>query len=291
MPIALIGTVGVVTLLYVLLAISAVGLVDINTLAASAAPVAEAFSMIPVIGTQAGNIAAILAVVVVTGSLSSLIMSHFIEGVLTEICTPFTADGTIDVSYLRDMINWQIGCGIRAFFVNGYAGECHELTLDEKLEVLRVVYEEARGRAKIMACSFENDVRANERLIDAYEKTGMADCYCITAPPFFKFSQAALYDWSAELIDYAKRPVYLYNCVEQAVLFAPDTLARLAAEHANLRGFKDASTNVINFQQCALRIDPESFDFLGGCDGFDGIMSASLPARFCIASISIRYSA
>jgi len=74
MPIALIGTVGVVTLLYVLLSISAVGLVDINTLAAADAPVAEAFSMIPAIGTQAGNIAAILAVVVVTGSLSSLIM-------------------------------------------------------------------------------------------------------------------------------------------------------------------------------------------------------------------------
>lgn len=74
MPIALIGTVFVVTLLYVLLSVSAVGLVDIDTLAAADAPVAEAFSMIPVIGTQAGNIAAILAVVVVTGSLSSLIM-------------------------------------------------------------------------------------------------------------------------------------------------------------------------------------------------------------------------
>lgn len=74
MPIALIGTVFVVTLLYVLLSVSAVGLVDIDTLAASDAPVAEAFSMIPGIGAHAGNVAAILAVVVVTGSLSSLIM-------------------------------------------------------------------------------------------------------------------------------------------------------------------------------------------------------------------------
>jgi|GEM_PF-517504 len=215
-------------------------------------------------------------------------MNHFVEGVLTEICTPFTAGGAIDVSYLRDMINWQIGCGVRAFFVNGYAGECHELTFEEKFEVLRVVYEESRGRAKIMACSFENDVRANERLIDAYEKTGMADCYCITAPPFFKFSQAALYDWSAELIDYAKRPVYIYNCVEQAVLFAPDTLARLAFEHPNLRGFKDASTNVVNFQQCVLRIDPESFDFLGGCDGFDGIM-VLLGAVGCVSFMAVPF--
>lgn len=74
MPIALIGCVIVVTLLYTALSTAAVGLVDINTLAASDAPVAEAFSHIPGIGAQAGNIAAVLAVIVVTGSLSSLIM-------------------------------------------------------------------------------------------------------------------------------------------------------------------------------------------------------------------------
>ncbi|SER33448.1 amino acid permease [Parafannyhessea umbonata] len=74
MPIALIGTVFVVTLLYVLLSVSATGLVDIESLAASEAPIAMAFSQIPMIGEHAGTIAAILAVIVVTGSLSSLIM-------------------------------------------------------------------------------------------------------------------------------------------------------------------------------------------------------------------------
>ena len=200
-------------------------------------------------------------------------MAHFIEGVVTEICTPFHKDGSIDWEYLHDMIGWQIDCGVKAFFVNGYAGECHALTLDEKLAVVKAVAEVARPRgAKVMSCSFENSVALNNALIDAYEEQGLSDCYCITAPPFFKYSQAALYDWSAQIIDNAKRPVYIYNCVEQAVLFAPDTLAKLVADHPNLRGFKDASTNVVNFQQCVLRIDPEGFDFLGGCDGFDGIM-------------------
>nr|MCR4871688.1 dihydrodipicolinate synthase family protein [Atopobiaceae bacterium] len=216
-------------------------------------------------------------------------MGHFIEGVVTEICTPFTKDGAIDWEYLRDMIGWQIDCGVHAFFVNGYAGECHELTFDEKLEVVEAVYEVAHPRgAKIMACSFENSVELNKALISAYDEQGMSDCYCITAPPFFKFSQTALYDWSAELIDFAQRPVYIYNCVEQAVLFAPDTLAKLAEEHHNLRGFKDASTNVVNFQQCVLRIDPENFDFLGGCDGFDGIM-VLLGAVGCVSFMAVPF--
>ena len=186
------------------------------------------------------------------------------------------------------MVRWHVSCGVSAFFVNGYAGECHELTFDEKLAVLKAVYEEVHDDAKIMACSFENDIRANKSLIDAYEETGMADCYCITAPPFFKYSQAALYDWAAELIDYAKRPVYIYNCVEQSVRFAPDTVAKLVENHPNLRGFKDASTNVVNFQQCVLRIDPENFDFLGGCDGFDGIM-VLLGAVGCVSFMAVPY--
>ncbi|WP_432514666.1 amino acid permease [Kineococcus sp. SYSU DK001] len=74
MPIALIGTVVLVTLLYTGLAAAAVGLVDIGSLAGSDAPVAAAFSQIPGIGSNAGTIAAVLAVVVVVGSLSSLIM-------------------------------------------------------------------------------------------------------------------------------------------------------------------------------------------------------------------------
>lgn len=216
-------------------------------------------------------------------------MGHFIEGVVTEICTPFTRDGQIDWDYLHDMIEWQLGCGVRAFFVNGYAGECHELALDEKLAVVAAVHEVARPYgAKIMSCSFENSVQLNKRLITAYEEQGLSDCYCITAPPFFKFSQAALLDWSAELIDFVQRPVYIYNCVEQAVLFEPDTLARLASEHPSLRGFKDASTNVVNFQQCVLRIDPETFDFLGGCDGFDGIM-VLLGAVGCVSFMAVPF--
>lgn len=55
-------------------------------------------------------------------------------------------------------------------------------------------------------------------------------------------------------------------------MYAPETLGKLAREHKNLRGFKDASTDIINFQNDLLQVDPEDFDLVGGCDGFDGIM-------------------
>lgn len=74
LPIALIGTVLAVTLLYTGLSTACVGLADVSVLAASDASIAVAFENVPFIGAAAGKIAAVLAVIVVTGSLSSLIM-------------------------------------------------------------------------------------------------------------------------------------------------------------------------------------------------------------------------
>ena len=72
LPIALIGTVLLCTALYTGLTTAAIGLTDISFLAGSEAPIATAFE--GVFGSVSGRIAAVLAIVVVTGSLSSLIM-------------------------------------------------------------------------------------------------------------------------------------------------------------------------------------------------------------------------
>lgn len=215
-------------------------------------------------------------------------MAHFITGVVDEILTPFNADGSINYKQVEELIAWHMSCGIKAFFINGLGAESQALTKDEKIKLLKTIYGVTQGKAKIMACAFENTVALNKELIDAYEETGMADCYCITAPPFFRHTQKALYDYSAELIDYCKRPCYIYNCVQMGTLYAPDTLAKLANEHPNLRGFKDASVDIINFLQCVLRIDPDNFDFLGGCDALDGVMMM-LGAVGCVSFMAVPY--
>ena len=74
LPIALISTVLICTLLYTALTAAAVGLVDVSTLATSEAPIATAFEQIPGIGHYAATIASVLAVFVVTGSLCGLLL-------------------------------------------------------------------------------------------------------------------------------------------------------------------------------------------------------------------------
>ena len=215
-------------------------------------------------------------------------MGHFITGVVTEILTPFNEEGSINYQQVEELIIWQMAKGIKTFFVNGLAAESQALSNDEKIKLLKTIYGVTQGKAKIMACAFENTVRQNKELLDLYEETGLADAYFITAPPFFRHTQEALYDYAAELIDYTKRPVYIYNCAQMGTLFAPDTLCRLVNEHPNLKGFKDASVDILNFIQCTLRVDPENFDFLGGCDGLDGVMML-LGAVGCVSFMAVPF--
>lgn len=74
MPRALIISVLVVSALYILLSTVVTGLLPIDVLTKSTAPVAEAAGKIPMIGGAAGTITALMAIVVIIGSLSSCIM-------------------------------------------------------------------------------------------------------------------------------------------------------------------------------------------------------------------------
>lgn len=74
LPITMLSTAIFITLLYTFLSTITVGLLPAEQLAQSSAPVAEAAAQIPIIGERAGLLAAILAIVVIIGSVSSLIM-------------------------------------------------------------------------------------------------------------------------------------------------------------------------------------------------------------------------
>jgi 4-hydroxy-tetrahydrodipicolinate synthase len=215
-------------------------------------------------------------------------MGHYFTGVLTEIITPFNEDGSIDYMTAGELIDFQLESGITNFFVNGLGAECHELSTDEKLSLLKVVYEHTKGKAKIMACSFENDLPSNKKLLDLYAETGMCDAFCITAPPFFRHSQKALIDYCGQLIDYAKKPVYIYNCVQMGTLFAPETIATLQKEHTNFRGYKDATVNVVHWIQTSNLCEMDNFDFLGGCDGLDGVYM-TLGAVGCVSFMAVPF--
>lgn len=118
MPKALISTVIIITILYSFLAFAIVGLAPVGELAASDAPVALAASKIPLIGDKAGIITAITAVIVVIGSLSSLIMFQpRMQYAMAKDGLWFKAFAKIHPKWETPAFSIVIQCAVGIFFV------------------------------------------------------------------------------------------------------------------------------------------------------------------------------
>jgi len=208
----------------------------------------------------------------------------------TELITPFNEDGSIDYDMMAGLVDFQVDNGVTNFFVNGLGAECHCLSNDEKMKLLEIVRRQAGPDATLMACSFEGSLMQNKELLQLYMDSGLCDCYCITAPPYFRHTTEALYDWAEQLISYCDKPCYIYNSVQMGTLFDPDTLEKLWKNVPNFRGYKDATTDMIHFMQVLLRIDKESFDFLGGCDATDGL-AMLMGAVGCVSFMAVPFPA
>src|SRR4051794_3072547 len=68
-----------------------------------------------------------------------------LRGCGTALVTPFTQDGAIDETALRNLVSWQVESGIDFLIPCGTTGETPTLTHDEWLHVIDVAIEVAAG--------------------------------------------------------------------------------------------------------------------------------------------------
>ncbi|MDD3206242.1 MAG: amino acid permease [Lachnospiraceae bacterium] len=126
MPRALIISVGVVSAIYVLLAVVVTGLLPMDVLTNSGAAVADAAARIPFIGSAAGTIAAITACLVIIGVLSSQIMfSPRMEYAMAKDRLFFKSFAKVHKDWETPYVSFLAICGIAIIMV--FAGSISEL--------------------------------------------------------------------------------------------------------------------------------------------------------------------
>lgn len=175
----------------------------------------------------------------------------------------------MDLKTTGDLIDFQLEKGTPAFFVNGLGVEVYSVTFEERIQILDEVIKRCEGTdAKIMSCIYVTSVAEGKKLMDMH-KGRKFDAYCFTAPPFFEYTDEALYSFTADLLKYTDKPCYIYNCREMGTLYSPELLGQLAKDFPNLRGYKDATRNTVHLLNTMMYIEPRDpdFDFLCGCDG------------------------
>jgi 4-hydroxy-tetrahydrodipicolinate synthase len=187
-----------------------------------------------------------------------------LTGCGTALVTPFKEDQSVDEDALRRFVEFQIDGGIDFLVPCGTTGESATLNDDEMTRVITIVFETARGRVPVIAGAGGNNTAHVVHLAKAYEKIGV-DGLLSVSPYYNKPTQEGLYQHFRAIAESTSLPIIVYNVPPRtAVNILPDTIIRLA-EIANIAGVKEASGDISQITEIAVRA-PDGFKIFSGDD-------------------------
>ena len=182
----------------------------------------------------------------------------------TALVTPFTRSGALDEAGVRRLARRQIEAGIHFLVPCGTTGETPTLTVAERVRVVELVVDEAKGKVPVLAGA--GGYNTSEVIDSALEMARAgADGILSVAPYYNKPTQEGLFQHYQAIARAVPLPIIVYNVPGRTGCNVEvSTVARLT-EIANIAGVKEASGNVV--QMCELcRALPARFLVLSGDD-------------------------
>ena len=201
----------------------------------------------------------------------------------TALVTPFRTDQSLDEEALRRLVQRQIDAGIDFLVPCGTTGECPTLTQTERLRVVELTLEEARGRVPVVAGAGGYNTAEVIETAREFQSIGVDGILSVT-PYYNKPTQEGLYQHYKAIAAATSLPIIVYSVVGRTgVNVEPATIRRLA-EIENIVGIKEASGNIGQMAAIANGV-PDSFVVLSGDDAIT-LPLAALGGRGVISVVS-----
>ncbi|MBP5397684.1 MAG: 4-hydroxy-tetrahydrodipicolinate synthase [Bacteroidales bacterium] len=187
-----------------------------------------------------------------------------LQGCGTALLTPFKKDGSVDYEAFAASVDRQVAAGIHFLVPLGTTGETPCLTVEERIEVLRIAKAHAAGRP-IVVGGGTNSLEETKKSMALLEPYG-PDYFLIVVPYYNKPTQKGLYEYYKAVAESTSVPIIIYNVPGRtgANITAETTLA-LAREVKNIVAVKEASGNYAQISRI-IRDAPEGFSVLSGND-------------------------
>ena len=185
-------------------------------------------------------------------------------GVGTALITPFTKDGSLDESAIKRLARRQIDAGVHFLSPCGTTGEAPTLSHRDKLRVVELVVEEAKGRVPVLAGAGGYDTREVIELARDMERVGATGLLSVT-PYYNKPTQEGLYQHFKAIAESVSIPIVLYNVpTRTSVNMSVETTLRLS-EIPNIVATKEAAMNAEHWSTIVSSAR-EGFHLLSGDD-------------------------
>jgi 4-hydroxy-tetrahydrodipicolinate synthase len=165
-----------------------------------------------------------------------------LHGVFPYLVSPLDGAGRVNREVLARLVEHLIQCGVHGLTPLGSTGEFAYLGTEQRLEIVDVVVQAARGRVPVIAGVAATTTRDGAALARAVMARG-ADGVLAVLEAYFPIPEAGVEAYFRAVAEATDGPVVLYtNPQFQRSDLSLPVIQRLA-EVPNIRYLKDASTN------------------------------------------------
>lgn len=211
---------------------------------------------------------------------------HHLRGLVAATHTPLHTDGSLHLDVVERQAAHLMANRVFFAFIGGTTGECHSLSLEERLSLAQRWSDVARGTDLRVVVHVGANCLSDAKVLAAQAENVGAMGVAALAPSYFK--PRSLETLIACVSDIALAapvtPFYFYDIPSMTgVAFSmPDFLEQARDKIPNLAGIKFTNPDLMAFQAC-LRADEGIWDLPFGCDEFL-LAALALGARGAVGS-------
>ncbi len=163
--------------------------------------------------------------------------------ILTAIATPFSADGSLELSRFRELARYLVENGSDGIVVAGTTGEAPTLTDEERLVLFAAAVEEVGDRATVIAGTGTYSTAHSVHLTEQAHALGV-DGFLVVTPYYNKPPPRGIVEHFRAIASVSDRPIIVYNIPSRVVInIEPETLAELG-EIATVTAVKQANPDL-----------------------------------------------
>ncbi len=194
-------------------------------------------------------------------------MARFdLRGMGVALITPFKKDKSIDYDALAKLVEYQIKSGADYLVVLGTTAETPALSAQEKADLKRFIADRVAGRVPLVIGCGGNNTAAVVEEVKTLDTNDFGAVLSVV-PYYNKPSQEGIYQHYSAIAKASPLPIILYNVPGRTgVNMSAETTLRLAADHPNIIGIKEASGNISQMDEIIKHKHPE-FLVISGDDG------------------------
>jgi N-acetylneuraminate lyase len=190
-------------------------------------------------------------------------------GFLAAAHTPFHADSRLDLGGVEKQAGHMLAHRVPGVFIMGTTGECHSLSLEERLSLTERWMAVTRGSALQVVVHVGANCLGDARLLAAAAQKHGASAIAALPPSYFKPADvSALVECMAEIASAApKTPFYYYDIPPMTGVNLPmaEFLERGGERIPTLAGLKFSNPDLMTLQLC-LRQSRGRFSVFWGSD-------------------------